>query len=36
VAKTASGEGLEKYKNSTAFDGTAHHPWWLESASLQK
>jgi aryl-alcohol dehydrogenase-like predicted oxidoreductase len=22
----------EKYKTTTAFDSTAHHPWWLESA----
>jgi hypothetical protein len=26
----------EQYKTSGGFDGTAQHPWWLESASLQK
>jgi len=25
----------EKYKTSGAFDGTAQHPWWLETASLK-
>jgi aryl-alcohol dehydrogenase-like predicted oxidoreductase len=27
---------FEKYKTSGGFDGTAQHPWWLETASLQK
>jgi hypothetical protein len=26
----------EKYKTSEGFDGTAQHPWWLETASLAK
>jgi hypothetical protein len=26
----------EKYKTSQDFDGTAQHPWWLESASLAR
>jgi aryl-alcohol dehydrogenase-like predicted oxidoreductase len=26
----------EKYKTSSTFDGTAQHPWWLETASLEK
>jgi aryl-alcohol dehydrogenase-like predicted oxidoreductase len=26
----------EKYKTASMFDGTAQHPWWLETASLQK
>ena len=26
----------EKYKTTETFDGTAQHPWWLETASLQK
>ena len=30
-----SGE-YERYKTSQAFDGTAQHPWWLETASLEK
>jgi aryl-alcohol dehydrogenase-like predicted oxidoreductase len=39
VARTAAvarhGE-WEKYKTTETFDGTAQHPWWLETASLQK
>ena len=39
LARTA-GEGrsgqLEKYKTSDQFDGTAKHPWWLETASVKK
>ncbi len=35
AAVAAHGE-WEKYKTSEAFDGTAQHPWWLETASLQK
>jgi len=26
----------EKYKTSPTFDGTAQHPWWLETASLAR
>jgi len=26
----------ERYKNSDTFDGTAQHPWWLETASLKR
>ncbi len=33
AAKRGEWEG---YKTSGGFDGTAQHPWWLESASLQK
>lgn len=38
LAKTApaANAGWEKYKLTNVFDGTAKHPWWLESASLQK
>jgi hypothetical protein len=39
LARTASVAGRgewEKYKTTQAFDSTAHHPWWLESASLKK
>jgi aryl-alcohol dehydrogenase-like predicted oxidoreductase len=39
LEKTAAeaGEGQwEKYKTSDTFDGTAKHPWWLETASLKK
>jgi len=35
AAVAAHGE-WEKYKTSETFDGTAQHPWWLETASLQK
>jgi predicted aldo/keto reductase-like oxidoreductase len=39
LAKTApvadAGE-FEKYKTSGAFDGTAQHPWWLDTASIKK
>jgi aryl-alcohol dehydrogenase-like predicted oxidoreductase len=32
-----AGEGeWEKYKTSEQFDGTAKHPWWMETASLKK
>jgi hypothetical protein len=34
---TAAAHGVwEKYKTSETFDGTAQHPWWLDTASLQK
>jgi aryl-alcohol dehydrogenase-like predicted oxidoreductase len=26
----------EQYKTTGGFDGTAQHPWWLDTASLQK
>jgi hypothetical protein len=26
----------EKYKTADDFDGTAQHPWWLETASVAK
>ena len=26
----------ERYKTSQSFDGTAQHPWWMETASLQR
>ena len=39
LAKTAPaatrGE-WERYKTSEMFDGTAQHPWWLETASLKQ
>jgi hypothetical protein len=35
VPDAGSGE-YEKYKTSGEFDGTAQHPWWLETASLKK
>jgi hypothetical protein len=35
VPVAAAGE-YERYKTSEAFDGTALHPWWLETASLDK
>jgi aryl-alcohol dehydrogenase-like predicted oxidoreductase len=32
-----AGDGkYEKYKTAKEFDGTAQHPWWLETASLKK
>jgi len=35
TADAKAGE-WERYKTSDAFDGTAEHPWWLETASLKK
>ncbi|HVR63172.1 MAG TPA: aldo/keto reductase [Polyangia bacterium] len=32
----ATAGAWEKYKTSDMFDGTAQHPWWLETASLGK
>ncbi len=29
-------QGWERYKTTEVFDGTAKHPWWLETASLQR
>ena len=34
TAPVATGGDWEKYKTSGTFDGTAQHPWWLETASL--
>jgi aryl-alcohol dehydrogenase-like predicted oxidoreductase len=39
LARTApegKGGAWEKYKTTDQFDGTAKHPWWLETASLKK
>jgi aryl-alcohol dehydrogenase-like predicted oxidoreductase len=36
TADEASGGKWEKYKVSGDFDGTSKHPWWLETASLEK
>jgi predicted aldo/keto reductase-like oxidoreductase len=39
LARTAPAAGRgewEKYKTSDTFDGTARHPWWLETAALQR
>jgi hypothetical protein len=35
TALVASAGEWEKYKTSQAFDGTAQHPWWLETGKLQ-
>ena len=35
TAAVASAGEWEKYKTSQAFDGTAQHPWWLETAALR-
>jgi len=35
TALAARGGEWEKYKTSDAFDGTAKHPWWLETASVK-
>jgi predicted aldo/keto reductase-like oxidoreductase len=35
TAPAATKGEWEKYKVSETFDGTAQHPWWLDSASLQ-
>jgi diketogulonate reductase-like aldo/keto reductase len=29
-------QGWERYKTTEVFDGTAKHPWWLETASLER
>jgi predicted aldo/keto reductase-like oxidoreductase len=34
TAPVAAAGEWEKYKTTTAFDGTTQHPWWLETASL--
>ena len=34
TAPVATGGDWEKYKTSGTFDGTAQHPWWVETASL--
>jgi predicted aldo/keto reductase-like oxidoreductase len=36
TAPVASAGEWEKYKTSPAFDGTAQHPWWLETAALRQ
>jgi aryl-alcohol dehydrogenase-like predicted oxidoreductase len=36
TAPVAAHGEWEKYKTSSAFDGTAQNPWWLETASLTK
>jgi len=36
TARAAAAGDWEKYKTSTGFDGTAQHPWWLETGSLAK
>ncbi len=36
TAPVAAAGEYERYKTSEAFDGTALHPWWLETASLEK
>lgn len=39
LARTAAEgkEGMwERYKTTNVFDGTAKHPWWLETGSLKK
>jgi aryl-alcohol dehydrogenase-like predicted oxidoreductase len=35
TAPVAERGAWEKYKTSRDFDGTAQHPWWLETASLK-
>jgi aryl-alcohol dehydrogenase-like predicted oxidoreductase len=35
TAPVAAAGEWEKYKTSGTFDGTAQHPWWLETASLK-
>jgi predicted aldo/keto reductase-like oxidoreductase len=35
TAPVAAAGEWEKYKTSGAFDGTAQHPWWLETASIK-
>ena len=36
TAPVAGAGEYERYKTAQAFDGTAQHPWWLETASLKK
>jgi aryl-alcohol dehydrogenase-like predicted oxidoreductase len=38
LAKTSAEatQGWERYKTTDVFDGTAKHPWWLETASLER
>jgi predicted aldo/keto reductase-like oxidoreductase len=36
TAPVASAGEWEKYKTSQDFDGTAQHPWWLETAALRE
>jgi predicted aldo/keto reductase-like oxidoreductase len=36
TAPVADRGAWEKYKTAQDFDGTAQHPWWLETASLKQ
>jgi aryl-alcohol dehydrogenase-like predicted oxidoreductase len=36
TARAAAAGDWEQYKTSSGFDGTAQHPWWLETGSLTK
>jgi aryl-alcohol dehydrogenase-like predicted oxidoreductase len=36
TAEAAARGEWERYKTSQMFDGTTWHPWWLETASLQR
>jgi hypothetical protein len=36
TADDAKAGEWEKYKTEDRFDGTAQHPWWMETASLKK
>jgi hypothetical protein len=36
TASVAKDGAFERYKTSDIFDGTAKHPWWLETASLSR
>jgi aryl-alcohol dehydrogenase-like predicted oxidoreductase len=36
TAPSAKQGEFERYKTSTDFDGTAQHPWWLETASIKR
>ena len=33
---TDATHGWERDKTTEVFDGTAQHPWWLETASLER
>ena len=36
TARAAARGSWEQYKTTDGFDGTAQHPWWLETAELAK
>jgi aryl-alcohol dehydrogenase-like predicted oxidoreductase len=36
TASAATGGQWEQYKTTGGFDGTAQHPWWMETASATK